>query len=281
VLGGSSAGAAIMSRVMFAEARTPLDTLKYGFRKGEVEAGLGFIGGGWFIDQHFLTRGRFARALKLMHQFHFRYGVGVDEDTAVVYQGGGFEVVGYKGALVLDVAGAAVDRGLAGFNMRRARLTYLDAGDRLDCRTGKVTVSARKLRGRKVDPRAKGFIPEFTEPEDLIFPDMLGVWAVYEAMSHALDSRAGEVKGLALNPWDGGPLKGLGFEFRVYRGADTVGWSTSKGGNDSYTVLNAYVDITPVRLAYPLYTPLGPARSRHVPAGRGLTPPMKLSSKVP
>ena len=104
VLGGSSAGTAIMSRVMFADAHNSLDTIKYGITRGKhVAAGLGFIGDDWFVDQHFLTRGRFARALKAMHFLGLRYGIGVDEDTAVVFKAGKFDVVGYKGALVLDI----------------------------------------------------------------------------------------------------------------------------------------------------------------------------------
>jgi hypothetical protein len=36
---------------------------------------------------------------------------------------------------------------------------------------------------------------------------------------------------------------------KVYRGDDTHGWYTAAGGNESYTLVNVYADITPVKLA--------------------------------
>jgi cyanophycinase len=257
VIGGSSAGTAIMSRMMFADALTSLDTLKYGITKGiEVDTGLGFIGDDWFVDQHFLANGRFARALMAMRDCNFMYGIGIDEDTAVVFKDGRFDVIGYNGALVLDISGAQIDRDLPAFNMKGAKLTYLDAGDSMDARTRKVTVGSLKASDRKIDPKDRDFEPNYDEPTDFYFPDMLATDVVYRAMSHALDSREGVVKGLAFGQPAGGRKNDLGFEFRVYRGADSVGWYTALGGNETYTLVNLYVDIIPVKLANPLYTPL-------------------------
>jgi cyanophycinase len=256
VIGGSSAGTAVMSRWMFANPpSSSLGALLGEMKSGHGEAidqGLGFIGDDWFVDQHFLTRGRFARALKAMHLLKLRYGIGVDEDTAVVFKAGKFEVVGYKGALVLDIGDAPVDKSLPAFNMKKARLSYLDAGDSLDIKTGHVTVSARKEAGCKIDPQAKDFAPEDTGPA--IYPDILGAWTICEAMYQALDSKAGEVKGIAFALPDRDDK--LGFEFKIYRGPESVGWYTARGGNEAYTVLNVYVDITPVKLTGPSYEPL-------------------------
>src|SRR5262249_51397773 len=53
VLGGSSAGTAIMSRVMFADAMNSLDTIKFGITRGKhVATRLGVIGDGRVVDQH-------------------------------------------------------------------------------------------------------------------------------------------------------------------------------------------------------------------------------------
>jgi cyanophycinase len=251
VIGGSSAGTAIMSRWMFANPKESLGTLQHGIDKDAIDVGLGFLGDEWFVDQHFLTRGRFGRALRAMHHLHLTNGIGIDEDTAVVFRGGKFEVVGYKGALVLDLSDARVDNTLPDFNMKKARLTYLDAGDSMDARTRAVTVGKLKMGDRKIDPNARGFDPYYKAPEPVT--DMLAAWAVYEAMVHALDSKTGEVMGLAFALR--GDKKELGFEFRVYRGNDTVGWNTSRGGNERYSVQNIYLDITPVQMARPLYGP--------------------------
>jgi cyanophycinase len=153
-----------------------------------------------------------------------------------------------------------VDSRLPEFNMKKSRLTYLDSGDSMDARTREVTVSERKLRDKKLDPRDPRFDPFYNRPRS--YADILAPWAIYEAMTRVVDSKAGVVRGLALDPWDDGPKKDLGFEFKVYRGIDTIGWYTSGGGNESYTILNAYVDILPVKLAHPLYAPLGPAKTR-------------------
>ena len=67
VIAGTSAGAAIMSRVMFRDAQNSLKVLKGVMREGkEIDTGFGFVGDELFIDQHFIVRGRIGRMLKLM-----------------------------------------------------------------------------------------------------------------------------------------------------------------------------------------------------------------------
>jgi hypothetical protein len=61
-----------------------------------------------------------------MRDFDPKYGIGVGVDTAVVFKDGKFEVIGYKGALVLDISGTEKNPRLPAFNMKRVRLTYLD-----------------------------------------------------------------------------------------------------------------------------------------------------------
>lgn len=258
VIGGSSAGTAIMSRWMFANPEDSINTLKFGILKGKhVDRGLGFIGDEWFVDQHFLRRGRFARALCAMQAYGYKYGIGVDEDTAVVSQNGEFEVIGYSGALVLDISAATTDRELPEFNMKKARLTYLDTADRMDAKTLEVKPSAVKRGDTKIDPKDKDtFDPGYNAASHRYFADILGNLAIYAAMRNALDSRRGEVVGLAFTQPEGGKKNDLGFTFKVYRGDDTVGWRTSRRGYESYTLVNLYLDVTPVKLANPLYTPL-------------------------
>jgi cyanophycinase len=257
VVGGTSAGAAIMSRVMFAEALGPLETLKQGITKGKhVDTGLGFLPDDWFVDQHFLARGRFARALCAMRDYELKFGIGVDEDTAVVFRRGTFEVVGRTGALVMDLRDASHDPALPAFNLKKARLSYLDAGDRMDARTLNVTVSQGKAEGRRIDPKAKDFEPWATDASELFYADILANRAIYGAMVRSLSSKQGVVKGLAFSQAEGAARNDLGFEFRTYRGDDTIGWWSSSGGNGTYTVWNVYVDIAPIKLAQTLYEPI-------------------------
>jgi cyanophycinase len=84
VIGGTSAGAAVMSRLMIAggDAKTP--------RLGE---GFGFLPGA-VVDQHFLKRNRADRLLEVLHANPGWFGVGIDEQTALVVHGRTIQVVG-------------------------------------------------------------------------------------------------------------------------------------------------------------------------------------------
>ena len=82
VIAGTSAGAAVMSRVMFRDAESVLETMLKGVHFGtEIDRGLGFLDGEWFVDQHLFVRGRFARTLVAMQDQGFRFGIGVDDRT--------------------------------------------------------------------------------------------------------------------------------------------------------------------------------------------------------
>ncbi len=83
-------------------------------------------------------------------------------------------------------------------------------------------------------------------------------------MSRLIDSVRKEVKGLAFDvlPRPNDPLAELGFLFRLYKGSDSLGWSTEEFGGEQFTVTNLYLDITPVRLPMPLYGGwAGPAKA--------------------
>jgi cyanophycinase len=206
-----------------------------------------------FVDQHFLRRGRLGRMLALMVEAGVPLGVGVEEDSAAILHRGTLEVVGAGGALVVDLREAASDREAGVFNVRNARLSFLGDGDRLDLATRAVTPSAAKAAGQRVDPRAAGFRPYFESAPFLT--DLLAEGAVLRAMTVALDG-PGEVRGLAFDPGpDAVPPADLGFEFRFSRAADSAGWFTTSQGGEAYTIENLRLDVTPVRVARPLYTP--------------------------
>jgi cyanophycinase len=257
VVAGSSAGAAIMSTTMFRDAQDVLAVLKrgpQGLRVGrEIDRGLGFVGPGVFIDQHFLKRGRFGRMLPLMVREGYTLGIGVDENTAAIFQGDSVEVIGYKGVLVADLASASHDPSLPAFNLRGARLSYLERGDRYDLRTRRTTPSADKLRSPPIDPNAPGFKPYFTG--EAYSTDVLGDTAISNLMARLVDGAQAELIGLAF----GGPASEqptLGFEFRLRKGPQSLGHYTGAFGGEDYTVTDILLDVTPVRMSQPLYQPL-------------------------
>ncbi|MGQ0637150.1 MAG: cyanophycinase [Planctomycetaceae bacterium] len=81
VVGGTSAGAACLSRVMIV--------------RGEIfrDPGLGLVPGA-VVDQHFLVRDRRARLLRALEKHPALVGLGVDEATALIISGRSLRCVG-------------------------------------------------------------------------------------------------------------------------------------------------------------------------------------------
>jgi cyanophycinase len=266
VVAGTSAGAAIMSTIMFRDAPSVMNVLKGRFADGkQVYRGLGFVGPHLFVDQHFLKRGRFGRMIPLMMAKGYKIGLGVDENTAAIIRGDEIEVIGDRGAMVVDLTEATSDATLGAFNVQGARLSYLEHGDRYHMRARSTTPSAPKLRGETHDAESPNFKPYYTE--DVFHLDMLGDSTISSAMGRLIDSVRKEVKGLAFDvlPRANDPLAELGFLFRLYKGSDSLGWSTEEFGGEQFTVTNLYLDITPVRLPMPLYGGwAGPAKAAPV-----------------
>lgn len=258
VIAGTSAGAAVMSRIMYRNSRTILNTLVNGATMGkELDHGLGFMNPAWFVEQHCLVRGRFARALVAMHDQGFSFGVGVDEDTALVVDGDEAKVIGYRGALVMDLSDAQSDDATPGFNLRNVKLTYLDRGDSIDLRTLDVTPSNEKAADRRIDPRAPDFRPHFRHR--IFCNDILGNMALVDLMRQLVDNHHDEAFGLAFDGAAARQGSTPGFEFRFYRGDDTMGWETEAFGGDDYTIVNIHVDVTPITIQGPLYQKAAPA----------------------
>lgn len=254
VVAGTSAGAAIMSTIMFRDAPSIINIMKGRFADGkQVDRGLGFVGPGLFVDQHFLKRGRFGRMIPLMMAKGYKLGLGVDENTAAVIHGDDIEIVGGRGALVVDLTDATSDATLNAFNVTGARLSYLEHGDHYHQRARSTSPAASKLRGELHDHESPNFKPYYTED---VFPlDMLGDSTIANMMTRLIDSTLSELKGVAFDalPREGDPLAELGFLFRLYKGSDSLGWSTEEFGGEQFTVSNLYLDIRPVRLPIPIY----------------------------
>jgi cyanophycinase len=261
VVAGTSAGAAIMSTIMFRDAPSVMNVLKGRFADGkQVDRGLGFVGPHLFVDQHFLKRGRFGRMIPLMMAKGYKLGLGVDENTAAIIRGDEIEVIGDRGCLVVDLTEARSDPSLGAFNVQGARVSYLEHGDRYHMRARSTTPSTPKLRGEVHDAESPNFKPYYTD--DVFHLDMLGDSTISGAMSRLIDSVRKEVKGLAFDvlPRTNDPLAELGFLFRLYKGSDSMGWSTEEFGGEQFTVTNLLLDITPVRLPMPLYGGWAPPR---------------------
>ena len=138
VVAGTSAGAAMMGRRVIAGGSSA-EALAEGAVAAEgvdgvwIREGMGFVDG-VLLDQHFLARGRVGRLLvAVLAEPGVDAGIGVDENTALVVEGGRGRVVGASGAVIVDARGATRDD--AGQAGRGLRVTLAGDGDAVDLAT--------------------------------------------------------------------------------------------------------------------------------------------------
>ncbi|WP_227382322.1 cyanophycinase [Microvirga rosea] len=130
LLAGTSAGASVMSETMLVKG-TSGESYKIGDL--HMAPGLGFVRN-MIIDQHFAERGRFGRLFGAVAHNPRELGIGIDEDTALVFKDDHFEVIGSGCVYVVDGAGvthsniaeAEPERSLSMYDLR---LHVLSAGD--------------------------------------------------------------------------------------------------------------------------------------------------------
>jgi cyanophycinase len=96
VVGGTSAGAAIMSQVM----------IRYGRSQARLGNGFSLLTGA-VVDQHFSQRSRQARLLGVLKERPELVGLGVDEGTAAVVHRDRVTVVGHRKATLYLPQGTA------------------------------------------------------------------------------------------------------------------------------------------------------------------------------
>jgi cyanophycinase len=138
VIGGTSAGAAVMSEIMITgdenrevESGNEFQTIEAG-NIVTVE-GFGFVKNA-IVDQHFVRRKRHNRLLSLVAENPHLVGIGIDESTAVLFSpDGSFEVIGERSVILYDATKAKVEtlpsQGIRAHNMV---MHILKAGDRYD-----------------------------------------------------------------------------------------------------------------------------------------------------
>jgi cyanophycinase len=95
IVGGSSAGAAIQSRVM----------IRCGDELPEIGTGFDLVPAA-IVDQHFLMRNRVNRLFEAVRRFPDRIGIGIDEQTAVLIRDGRLEVLGDSYVMFVRMAPA-------------------------------------------------------------------------------------------------------------------------------------------------------------------------------
>lgn len=147
VVGGTSAGAAVMSTPMITgnELLQEQDSSEAWKRvkRGtvEVDSGFSFLTD-VVIDQHFLRRKRQNRLLSLVLARAPHLGVGIDEGTAIIVEPSGrWRIMGRSAVLVVDARNAVRSGDAAPvLGATGVRMHLLPDGATFDPRTGKATL---------------------------------------------------------------------------------------------------------------------------------------------
>lgn len=253
VVGGTSAGAAIMSEPMIG-AGNSMGALRNGVKtnfEGEdfpesdgvlLTHGMGFFPLG-MVDQHFNARARLARLVMVMMHGNnaTRPGFGVDENTALIYLGKQkqLKVAGAAGVTLVDARKATMVYRQNQPSVDNIMLSYLDEGDIYDIETGKIIPAPGKKPTRNneyyntANPAQAGmFSGTATGFLNLITVSLI-------------DNKAVE-KVTNLNFTD----SNHGFQVTLSKTPESKGFYTDKpDGNDHYTVTDIRMDITPVLIS--------------------------------
>lgn len=147
VVGGTSAGAAVMTQMMLTgeSKRENEDSDKpnmVALRSTELSQGFGLLSGA-IVDQHFTRRSRHNRLVSAVLDYPLLVGVGIDEETALMVRPDGlWEVMGNGHVKIYDARQARITHeeyesvGAAGI-----RLHVLPNKSQFDPKTGRVRLS--------------------------------------------------------------------------------------------------------------------------------------------
>ncbi|MDB5100400.1 MAG: uncharacterized protein JWM80_4821 [Cyanobacteria bacterium RYN_339] len=165
VVGGTSAGAAVMDKLTYGDGESadyllanrlvkrPLtafgkaDTAMGDGKTGGYTTGFGFTSGiDAAVDTHVDARGRYGRVLVAMGQLDYHFGIALAENTALAVQGQRGVAFGAGSVVVFDGRQAEIAK--AGrFTARDVGASVLRAHDAYDFTTGEATLGRRPSPG--------------------------------------------------------------------------------------------------------------------------------------
>lgn len=251
VIGGSSAGAALMSEVMIGNG-TSLGALQMkiitdnGPENEETDSlllskGLGFFPEG-IVDQHFNARARLGRLIiALLYSIdRFNVAFGVDENTALIYSASDrrIQVAGEAGVTIIDASEAAVSYVGNLPDIKNLAISYIEEGDTYVVPTGEITPAMGKkaTRGNEYYIRENPAQGGILSPNGATFPDVITY--------NLIDNKASDtVSNLSFAGNE------IGFLLTFTKKPESQGYyAESAREEDLYTVSDIRLDITPVKV---------------------------------
>jgi cyanophycinase len=252
VVGGTSAGAAIMSEAMIGGGNS-IGALSHGVITDyqgddfpEADGVLMTIGLGFFplgiVDQHFNQRARIGRLIVALmkEKYRFNTGFGIDENTALIYMGSTnvVKVAGASGVTMINAAHANLSYFQHLPKIENLSVSYMEEGDSYDVATGIITPSGDKKPTRGMEyynvqnPGQAGILSGYANSfRDLITVNLMdnkGADTIHNVSFYDLNS--GFLVTLSKTPLSAG----------YYVDRPVAG--------DMYTVTNIRMDITPVQI---------------------------------
>jgi cyanophycinase len=253
MVGGTSAGAAIMSEAMIGGGNS-IAALTHGvvadyqgddFPESDgvlMTRGLGFFPLG-IVDQHFNKRARIGRlVVAIMNEKpKFTLGFGVDENTALIYIGSQnlVQVAGAAGVTLINASDAKISYLQKLPKIENLWVNYLDEGDSYNITNGGITPAADKkpTRGKEYykvqNPGQAGILSGYSNS----FPDLLTV--------NLIDNQAADtIRNISF--YD----RHAGFQVILCKTPQSAGFYCDRPGEgDKYTVTGIRMDITPVQIS--------------------------------
>lgn len=254
VIGGTSAGAAIMSDPMIG-AGNSIGALNHGVISGVsgddfddnqgvlVARGLGFFPLG-MVDQHFEARSRIGRFIITL--LHYRdkvsLGFGIDENTALIYVGKTkkLEVAGVSGVTMINTANSRYITGKDLPKINNLLISYLEDGDTYDLVSNSIVPEKGKtlIAGNE----------KYNIADPLQTSMILGS---AETFRHSLTDNLLNNKGTSCieNLNFIGPNKA--YLIRLSKTGKTRGYyNDGANSKDHYTIIDVNMDLEPVNVEY-------------------------------
>lgn len=257
VLAGTSAGAAIMSNPMicggedihplleppvFQSISCPSAT-----RGVKLTRGLGFLDSA-LVDQHFFKRGRLYRLIPALFSLkNIIPGIGIDEDTAVVYDSKNktLLVIGRSGVMVVDISPANRQQTKnSDFTYQGILLHYLEEGDMFDLKTRHITINPL----RQLIKKGSEYYEDYQ-----VNTSIFGKDAIQEILTSGLaDNRQNQAEGFAFlfnnpSPSSIRQRTGRGVRLLFCKNEQTMGYQVEINGKISYSVTGVALSIVPIR----------------------------------
>ncbi len=133
IIAGTSAGAAIMSKLMITgtELRHPeyhSTFLHLETKNIELDTGMAFLSNA-IIDQHFIRRSRYNRLITAVAEYPEMLGIGIDESTAILVKNDSAEVVGEAQVVTFQNKGGTIPGENHKFGMRNLVINVFLPGE--------------------------------------------------------------------------------------------------------------------------------------------------------